>query len=141
MIYSNNNSSGHTRPLFRLFSVYSNKRTNSKFFIKMSIQYPVLGSNPRPLEHESPPITTRPGTRAPVRVQPFVILSQFTSSQFCTSFILFIFLFFKIISFIFGLFKQPIQFLQQINMKKCHVHPIYGAMIRTHDLRNVSLFP
>ena len=37
-------------------------------------------------------------------------------------------------SFIFGLFKQTIQFLQQINVKKCHVHPVYGAGIRTHDL-------
>ena len=37
-------------------------------------------------------------------------------------------------SFIFGLFKQTsIQFLQQFNVKKCHVHPVYGAGIRTHD--------
>ena len=43
-------------------------------------------------------------------------------------------------SFIFGLFKQTsIQFLQQIYVK--NVHPVYGAGIRTHDLRNVSLFP
>ena len=35
-------------------------------------------------------------------------------------------------SFIFGLFKQTIQFLQQINVK--NVHPVYGAGIRTHDL-------
>ena len=42
--------------------------------------------------------------------------------------------------FIFGLFKQiSLQYLQQINVKKCHVHPVYGAGIRTHDLRNVSL--
>ena len=27
----------------------------------MSIQFTVLGLNPRPSEHESPPITTRPG--------------------------------------------------------------------------------
>ena len=27
----------------------------------MSIQYTVLGTNPRPSEHESPPITTSPG--------------------------------------------------------------------------------
>ena len=33
---------------------------------------------------------------------------------------------------IFGLFKQTLlQFLQQINVKKCHVHPVYGAGIRT----------
>ena len=31
--------------------------------------------------------------------------------------------------FIFGLFKQTIQFLQQINVKKCHVHPVYGPGI------------
>ena len=44
-------------------------------------------------------------------------------------------------SFIFGLFKQTIQFLQQINVKKCHVHPVSGTGIRTHDLWNVSLLP
>ena len=38
-------------------------------------------------------------------------------------------------SFIFGLFKQTLlQFLQQINVKKCHVHPVYSTGIRTHDL-------
>ena len=26
-------------------------------------------------------------------------------------------------------FKQAIQFLQQINVKKCHVHPVSGARI------------
>ena len=45
-------------------------------------------------------------------------------------------------SFIFGLFKQTsLQFLQQINVKKCHFHPVYGAGIQTHDLWNVSLLP
>ena len=44
-------------------------------------------------------------------------------------------------SFIFGLFKQTIQFLQQINVKKRHVHPVYGAGIQTHDLQNVILLP
>ena len=34
-------------------------------------------------------------------------------------------------------FKQTIQFLQQINVKI--VHPVYGAGIRTYDLRNMSL--
>ena len=33
------------------------------------------------------------------------------------------------------------QFLQQINVKICHVHPVYGARIQTHDLWNMSLFP
>ena len=43
-------------------------------------------------------------------------------------------------SFIFGLFKPTsFQFLQQINVKKCHVHPVYNARIRTHDLWNMSL--
>ena len=37
--------------------------------------------------------------------------------------------------------NKPYIFLQQINVKKCHVHPVYGAGIRTHDLRNVSLLP
>ena len=33
------------------------------------------------------------------------------------------------------LYKQTLlQFLQKINVKKCHVHPVYGAGIRTHDL-------
>ena len=41
--------------------------------------------------------------------------------------------------FIFVLFKQTLQFLQQIYVK--NVHPVYGAGIQTHDLRNVSLFP
>ena len=41
-------------------------------------------------------------------------------------------------SFIFGLFKQTLQFLQQIIVK--NVHPLYGAGNRTHDLWNVSLF-
>ena len=39
--------------------------------------------------------------------------------------------------FIFGLFKQTLQFLQYVK----NVHPVYGAGIRTHDLQNVSLFP
>ena len=34
--------------------------------------------------------------------------------------------------FIFGFFKQTIQFLQQINV--INVHPEYGTRIRTHDL-------
>ena len=38
-------------------------------------------------------------------------------------------------------FKQTIQLLQQINVKKCHDHPVYSARIQTHDLPNVSLLP
>ena len=37
----------------------------------------------------------------------------------------------------FHLFKQTLQFLQQINGK--NVHPVNGAGIRTHNLRNMSL--
>ena len=39
----------------------------------------------------------------------------------------------------FILFKEALQFLPQINVK--NVHPVYGAGIRTHDLRNMSLLP
>ena len=35
----------------------------------------------------------------------------------------------------FRLFKQKLQFLQQINVK--NVHSVYGVGIRTHDLRNI----
>ena len=41
--------------------------------------------------------------------------------------------------FIFGLFKQTLQFYNKYMWK--NVHPVYGAGIRTHDLRHVSLFP
>ena len=44
-------------------------------------------------------------------------------------------------SFIFSLFKQTIQFIKQINVKKCQIHPVYGAGIQTHDLQNMSLLP
>ena len=43
--------------------------------------------------------------------------------------------------FISGLFKQTIQFLQQINVKKCHVHPVYGTGIQTQNLLNMSRLP
>ena len=40
------------------------------------------------------------------------------------------------------LFKQtPIQFLQQINVKKCQFHPVFGAGIWTHDLSIMSHLP
>ena len=42
-------------------------------------------------------------------------------------------------SFIFGHFKQTLQFLQQINVK--NVHLVYGTGYRTHDLWIVSVFP
>ena len=41
-------------------------------------------------------------------------------------------------SFIFGLLKQTLQFLQQIYVK--NVHPVYSAGNQTRDLWNVSLF-
>ena len=44
-------------------------------------------------------------------------------------------------SFIFILLKETIQFLEQINVKKSHNHPVYGAGIRTHDLSNMSRLP
>ena len=39
----------------------------------------------------------------------------------------------------FRLFKQTLQFLQQIYVK--NVHPVYGAGILTHDLQDLSLLP
>ena len=42
---------------------------------------------------------------------------------------------------IFVVFKQTIHFLQQINVKKIQVHPVYGTRIRTHDLSNISRLP
>ena len=42
-------------------------------------------------------------------------------------------------SFIFGLFQTTIQFLKQINTKKCP--SIYSAEIRTHNLWNMSRPP
>ena len=32
-------------------------------------------------------------------------------------------------------------FPQQIYVKKCYDHPVYGAGIQTHDIRNTSLLP
>ena len=42
-------------------------------------------------------------------------------------------------SFIFGLFKHTIHFLQQINAK--NVHSVYGTGIWTPDLSNMSRQP
>ena len=53
---------GQSRHLFNSFSSFQTHirifRTNKSE--KVSIQYTVRDSNSRPLEHESPPITTRP---------------------------------------------------------------------------------
>ena len=46
---------------------------------------------------------------------------------------------FSFTSFIFGLFKQTMQFLQKINAN--NVHLVYGTSIRTHDLLNMSRHP
>ena len=57
---------GQSRPLFRLFSFFSNNHQNNFYNKSMwkninpsSIRR--RDSNPRPFEHESSPITTRPG--------------------------------------------------------------------------------
>ena len=42
-------------------------------------------------------------------------------------------------SFIFGLFKQTLQFYNKYMWK--NVHPVYGAGIRTHNIWKVSLLP
>ena len=39
----------------------------------------------------------------------------------------------------FRLFRQTLQYLQQINVK--NFHPVYSAGFRTHDLWNTSLVP
>ena len=56
---------GRPRPLFRLFSVFSNKQNKyyNKSMWKMSFSSSVRhqDSNPRPFKHELSPITTRPG--------------------------------------------------------------------------------
>ena len=44
-------------------------------------------------------------------------------------------------TFIFSLLKQTLQYLQQIKVNKCHVHPVYGTGIQTHDLFNLSHLP
>ena len=43
--------------------------------------------------------------------------------------------------FILSFFKQTIKILQQINVKKCHVDPAYGAGFQIHDLLNMSHVP
>ena len=54
---------GQTRPLFRLFLVFSNKQYNfyNKSMLKMSCPSSIRcrDLNPRPLERESPRIATR----------------------------------------------------------------------------------
>ena len=51
----------HPGPLFIYFRLFKQTLQFSKYVWKMSIQYKVLDLSPRPSEHESPPITTRPG--------------------------------------------------------------------------------
>ena len=56
---------GHPRPLFRLFSSFQTNITFLTTNICEKMLWPSSKwrrySNPRPLEHNSPPITTRPG--------------------------------------------------------------------------------
>ena len=51
----------HPGPLFIYFRLFKQTLQFSKYVWKMSIQYKVLDLSPRLSEHESPPITTRPG--------------------------------------------------------------------------------
>ena len=53
---------GHSRPLFHYFSSFQANNTifTNKEMWKMSIQ--CWNLNPPPLKHESPPMTTRPGS-------------------------------------------------------------------------------
>ena len=37
--------------------------------------------------------------------------------------------------------NKQYNFLQQINVKKCHVHQVNGSGIQTHDLPNIGLLP
>ena len=41
----------------------------------------------------------------------------------------------------FSLYKQSINFLQQVNVKQCHVHPVYSGGTSTHNLSNMSRLP
>ena len=73
---------GQPRPLFRLFSVFSNKHYKflQQIYVKKcpsSIR--CRDSNPRPLERESPPITTRPGL-PPQSFLPLAIIFCFAGS-------------------------------------------------------------
>ena len=57
---------GHPRPLFHLFSSFQTNITNfttNKYVKKWPSSIWCWDSNSRPLEHLSPPITTRPGLR------------------------------------------------------------------------------
>ena len=45
----------------------------------------------------------------------------------------------RLVFIYFRLFKQTIEFLQQLNVK--NGRPVYGAGIQTHDLWNMSLLP
>ena len=97
----------------------------------MTIQYWVLGSNPRPLERESPPLTTRPVA---------VIRGEHLQITFWNCF-------FKLgqprtLFHLFSSFQtQIITIFTTIKCEQCHVHPLYGAGIRTHDLWIMSLLP
>ena len=81
-------------------------------------------------DRRSEPCSAKPAK--PQKVGPFyqwkLIVDFFKNGPTSASF-----------SFLFSLFKQTIQFLQQINVK--NVHPVYSARIRTHDLSTISRLP
>ena len=62
-------------------------------------------------------------------IKPFPQLSKFNLSVRIRYLLFHLTFVFSIFLFIFVLFKQTTQFLQQINVKKRHVHPVYGAWI------------
>ena len=69
---------GQPRPLFRLFSVFSNKHytfLQQIYVKKIPSSIWCRDSNPRPLEHVSPPITTRPGL-PPKRMELFTQIKR-----------------------------------------------------------------
>ena len=121
---------GPTPVSFCLLSVFSNKQYNfttnqCEKMSKFTSSIRRRDSNPQPLERESPLITTRPG------LPPYCTkIYPHLHNKMCTSFKaprMKVNLVIKILDeptpasfpFIFGLFKQTIQFLQQINVLKC----------------------
>ena len=71
----------HPRPLFNLFSSFQTNITIFTSYIceKCPSSIQCLDSNPQPSEHESPPITTRPGLPS-FQLQLFISLQQRTAN-------------------------------------------------------------
>ena len=125
---------GQTRPLFSLFLSFQYTVDSKQMFNKFCRW---LDSNRGPLVSEATTLPTEP--------QPLPKRDNCLASASC-GWVSGAFL--KIgqprasFSFTFGLFKQTINFLHQINVKICpNVHPVYGAGIQTHDLLNMSHHP